>query len=239
MQPDEPVLNKVSPVAPSGSSNWKRTAIAIIITAFLTGTGGYLLGVNASSSTFEDTEKAAFQPSATTTDLAYATPTLNPTADWEIYTNTKYGYSIKYPRHWHIAIDIDQKKEPIVGVDKEDFILLTPDPPCLHLCGGYRPSGVYLDAGKTSSQSSLAYVKQNILTDFPETKDHIKSADLNNIDGTIVSGFYTGGCTGPNLYIVKNRLLITIETECVDAKTGGQGFDSFAAQVFASFKFAD
>jgi len=30
------------------------------------------------------------------------TPTPDPTADWKTYTNTKYGYSIKYPSNWWI-----------------------------------------------------------------------------------------------------------------------------------------
>jgi len=36
-------------------------------------------------------------PWPTPTPGAVATPTPDPTANWKIYTNTKYGYSIKYP----------------------------------------------------------------------------------------------------------------------------------------------
>lgn len=36
----------------------------------------------------------------TPTSMVVATPTPDPTADWKTYTNTKYGYSIKYPEDW-------------------------------------------------------------------------------------------------------------------------------------------
>jgi len=42
----------------------------------------------------------ATQP--TPTPEVVATPTPDPTADWKTYTNTKYGYSIKYPNDWMI-----------------------------------------------------------------------------------------------------------------------------------------
>jgi len=32
--------------------------------------------------------------------LEVATPTPDPTADWETYTNTKYGFSIRYPKNY-------------------------------------------------------------------------------------------------------------------------------------------
>lgn len=39
-------------------------------------------------------------PQPTPTPAAVATPTSDPTADWKTYTNTKYGYLIRYPEKW-------------------------------------------------------------------------------------------------------------------------------------------
>lgn len=41
----------------------------------------------------------------TPTPIIEATPTLDPTADWETYTNTEYEYSIKYPEGTKIHLD--------------------------------------------------------------------------------------------------------------------------------------
>lgn len=40
------------------------------------------------------------QPTPTPTPAAVVTPTPDATANWKTYTNTEYGYSIKYPTDW-------------------------------------------------------------------------------------------------------------------------------------------
>ncbi|HUS59959.1 MAG TPA: PsbP-related protein [Nevskiaceae bacterium] len=42
-------------------------------------------------------------PQPTPTPVVEATPTPDPTANWKTYTNTKYGYSIKYPEDWSVT----------------------------------------------------------------------------------------------------------------------------------------
>jgi hypothetical protein len=51
MQSDESVPKKENSVALSGSSNWRRTAIIVVVTALFAGTVGYLLGVNTNQAT--------------------------------------------------------------------------------------------------------------------------------------------------------------------------------------------
>ncbi|MDO8551463.1 MAG: PsbP-related protein [bacterium] len=43
--------------------------------------------------------QSSFKSLITTTT---PTPTHDPTANWKTYTNTKYGYSIKYPKDWDV-----------------------------------------------------------------------------------------------------------------------------------------
>jgi hypothetical protein len=43
------------------------------------------------------------QPPQPTPTPEVATPTPDPTADWKTYTNTEYGYSIKYPKDWNTS----------------------------------------------------------------------------------------------------------------------------------------
>jgi len=44
-----------------------------------------------------------------------ATPTPDPIVDWKTYTNTKYGYSIKYPQEWFI-----EEKEDLTKIYNRD-----------------------------------------------------------------------------------------------------------------------
>ena len=43
------------------------------------------------------------QPQPSPSPEAVVSPTPDPTADWLIYTNTEYGYSIKYPKDWNTS----------------------------------------------------------------------------------------------------------------------------------------
>ncbi|PJC28281.1 hypothetical protein CO054_00950 [Candidatus Shapirobacteria bacterium CG_4_9_14_0_2_um_filter_39_11] len=44
----------------------------------------------------------------TPTPVAVATPTPDPTADWKIYTNTKYGWFLRYPSNWETEEVVDR-----------------------------------------------------------------------------------------------------------------------------------
>ncbi len=44
-----------------------------------------------------------------------ATPTPDPTADWETYTNEKYGYLIKYPSQWEVTEGKELRQVVISG----------------------------------------------------------------------------------------------------------------------------
>jgi Leucine-rich repeat (LRR) protein len=86
------------PVAPSSMSNWKTLALAIVITALITGTGGYLLG----RTTSQGTQGASFQPSPKIEQSAVSAPSPRstqqereaqrppvPTRKWDSYPECK------------------------------------------------------------------------------------------------------------------------------------------------------
>ena len=65
-------------------------------------------------------------PQPTPTPVVVATPTPDPTANWKTYTNTKYGYSIKYPPEME-----SKKLEPSaafgpIGLTAHNFIVWGP-----------------------------------------------------------------------------------------------------------------
>lgn len=69
----------------------------LVFTVYILGQKGIRLGIVKGP-----TPTPATSPTLelTPTPEAIPTPTPEPTADWETYTNTKYGYQFKHPRGW-------------------------------------------------------------------------------------------------------------------------------------------
>jgi hypothetical protein len=108
---------QASYVVPSGSYNWKRIALAIVITALLAGTGGYLLGTN--QSVYQRTKKTVAQPTRMATP---SSPTSDPTATWKTYINDQYEYQANYPQELVIE---DHGVNVIFKSKSQKFLLYT------------------------------------------------------------------------------------------------------------------
>ncbi len=87
--------------------------------------GAYLIGQRQTKPTLQPTPTPEF-----------ATPTPDPTADWQTYTNTEYGYSIKYPREWDLvepgsngegSIALQNYLESQVTEEEKQNVRLNPD----------------------------------------------------------------------------------------------------------------
>lgn len=85
-------------------------------------------------------------PKPTPTPMVVATPTPDFTANWKTYTNTKYGYSIKYPAIWSEQLKCEG------GTITDDYIcFLSPDfeePPAGAIMGSTVKGGVVLIYGQ-------------------------------------------------------------------------------------------
>jgi hypothetical protein len=237
--------------------NHKKALVIVIIVlcATIAEVSGYLLGVRTGQSICQIPHQespqvsmvtpipAAVQASLSvppTISLQAATtstpgqtvsqsPPLTPPVNWKTYTNTKYGFSIKYPQNWFTRNDHFQQRDSILGLDREDFIFLTPDEPCSH-CGGAR-RGISINVGQGEDTNSINYVAHDIIPKYLWLSISVRPANLDNIDGVIVDGAMGGGCPGPALYVVRGNIRIDITTECINEAT--------ISQVFASFKFTD
>jgi hypothetical protein len=91
--------------AVNSSSNWRRTAIAIVITALVTGASGYLVGIRTNQNTSQSTQRVSFQPSPTTIPSSPSVLSISPTpateaVSWKTYTDTDYGYQANYPQEF-------------------------------------------------------------------------------------------------------------------------------------------
>lgn len=52
--------------------------------------------------------------------------TIDPTSNWKTYTNTKYGFSIKYPGNWSVKESLIASDEKINGIKKYQTELESP-----------------------------------------------------------------------------------------------------------------
>jgi hypothetical protein len=115
MQDDKSRPEQTSRVTAVNSSNWRRTVIAIVITALVAGAGGYLLGIRNKQSVppsqsspspqatmITQISATIIQPSnPSQSTKSFPTPTqFNPPASWRVY-KSEFGYQYSYPSAWH------------------------------------------------------------------------------------------------------------------------------------------
>jgi len=72
------------------SKNWVLIVLIVVITAIFASAATYF-AVNSQK------QSQPTPPLPSEVSTKEGSPTPNSTANWKIYTNTKYGYSLKYP----------------------------------------------------------------------------------------------------------------------------------------------
>ena len=93
IQPPPPPI--AQPVQPQPPKNYSGILIGILLLVI-----GVLVGMELDETTFISNIRTLYfsaKPTPTPTSLPTLSPTPHPTANWKTYTNTTYGYSVKYP----------------------------------------------------------------------------------------------------------------------------------------------
>lgn len=86
----------VEPAGPSKHSNLPVIiGVLVLLAGIVVGGGYYFL-----SSQTSTTSTPVAQPSPIMQQIPTPTPTVNPTAGWKTYLNSKHGYSFRYPSNW-------------------------------------------------------------------------------------------------------------------------------------------
>lgn len=161
-------------------------------------------------------------------------PTLSPdeTAGWKTYTNTKYGYLVRYPSEWYVYEDEDILGNYATRVQSfEDLPDGTSEP-----IGGPRGTQFIIDHRPKSNPSNLA------ISEWLRTKQKIdESTEKETID---VSGIPSilllpepanyGGRFGYSVWIPKNSKVYTIYMGDPKRKDKEKLF-----LILSTFKFLD
>lgn len=116
-------------------------------------------------------------------------PIPDETANWETYTNTKYGFSLKYPPDWYAW---NSGNQVAVSEDDSIYVSFQPKPPPGVIYGG-NPGGLVIRVrdDRNPIMNAKEYV-DNVIIPAQEpvlrAKIKIKSANLDKIDAIIVDG---------------------------------------------------
>lgn len=158
------------------------------------------------------------------------------TANWKTYTNTKYGYSIKYPNAWYLwSVHPYDKGKP---GDYRYAYLTESTPPNGEVIGV--SNGIQITAlANEKKLNSNDYIKEFVLPgeDLLHNLQNIKikSMKLDNVDASLVEGlFAAGNSPGPVIYIAKESQVFQIWGGIENMKEGRKIFD----KVISTFKFS-
>ncbi len=106
--------------------------LVIVIVAVLVGAVGYFAFVKKSEPI---TQQPTPTPTQTNTPVSPTPTPKNGTANWAVYSNTKYNYSFRYPTNFTIYAATDQTKEEVIlPTATSDKVSLTDKKAMLFCC---------------------------------------------------------------------------------------------------------
>lgn len=213
-------INPQQPIQPEIPQNSKFSFFKsakvwpiIVLLILLIPTGTYLLGKNQSSK-----QISTIQSSPT------PTPTPDPTANWKTYSDSKYGFSLKYPSEYLISevnngIFFSKSPEEKVKLDA-----------CLKQieCNSFSLGIQFTSGSKPTEQSLKDYIIKHDSGDF-YTWDS-KAIDGSNALQTEYDAVVGSGKINVT-YVVKGTSVLRIQTQTENI--------SIYNQILSTFKFTD
>ncbi len=149
------------------------------------------------------------------------------TANWKIYTNAEYRFSIRYPNNWY-------------GQTNDSRII--PDPPCQG-CGGV-DGGIFISIKDNEVRLTSKDYLDQVIKPAQASCDNLqiidKPASLKDLDATIVYGFCGAGAPGPEAIISQGNRIIILSSN-LSSTIGtfiGVDYDTIN-KIFSTFKFTN
>jgi hypothetical protein len=122
-----PTINNQQPQIPVQKNNNSVVIILCLVIVILVGVSAYLFGVNQgklqtvtptpSNLTVNTPSENINSPITANTIIPMDLPNL--TANWQKYSNSKYGFSFKYPNDWKLEISPTKGEEFNITLDKK------------------------------------------------------------------------------------------------------------------------
>lgn len=213
--------------------------ILVIILIVLVGGGMYYFGTLKDNS--KVTETPTEEPIATETQKPgnpTVKPTADPTAEWKTYTNSDYGFSLKYPQEMQFT-----------NSEKPSFSLVYLGPKQVasgrtqtSLFDGYK---VNVSVSKVAEGGSLSYsagyLHDHTLQSCPNPLEASVSPMVGvSLDGVVAKKFNVTNCFGDYTITVVdndgNEFVIT-QTYVADSSEQISHYQKATDQILSTFKF--
>lgn len=211
------------------------------LTLFLGGLGGGFV-----VSQYLASPKPKIEPIAQIVDVPTPTPTSIPTPDetanWKTYTNTKYGFSFKYPMNFDSTCC--GISGPVLGKPEMIIVLADPATGAQGTDMPFNGLGIYIDSvvDFTSADGFTSYIYGQKASLIKNYKDFMDKEPINGKSNTVMVAGVKGEAleglawwSNKIIYVPfpDNKKVIVI----VRADASKDSFDTMFNQILSTFKF--
>ena len=210
----EPISTLVSPVVPP-PKKFPALTLILLILLLLTATLVIYLFLQVRQLTLE---KLAPSPTPT------SSPSADPTAAWQAYTNDLFSFNFKYPAGFSLTDNLQESLDPLAWTTKKTLTLTNPGNDCTILLminpDGFGPwfPNKTITVG-SNSLDGLSVIEENKNTENLAEKMY-QIIVTGSISGRKVSGLW-------------------MSANCSDTPQDKDYLDATVNQILSSFKFTD
>jgi hypothetical protein len=208
----------------------------LFISALIVG-GYYLFTLFTKDDASSTAQPTQTQESGTSTPI----PTVDPTANWKLYSNTKYGFSFKHPADWTHNMGIGNN----IGIAETNWSVLE---------GPYEDVNTATSGGIRNEISINTEESKLLFKDYLnetgtlfESIEEERSYQVGSISGYLFKGLFSESVEGavvptPAMVVVLNKEDVYVEFKLKRFNPNDNTIDPFTVSVFdeilATFEFA-
>lgn len=224
--PPLPPVEVPAPILPSVVKEKKEPVLFFILAGIL-----IVAGLAFSAYNFYQTKLIQTKPNLTPTSMpqptvSVPTPTPDPTANWKVYSNAKYSYSLKYPSEWE---QLETNNGNYVRFFKGPYTSGQPTPETYI-------SILSKEKGKISLESWLLANGLLPTAGQPDSHIHSENVNISGVSGIKISTPVNGGQDAIYLPIGNELLQITYIFKG-ENQTDYSNLVTTFDQILSTFKF--